>query len=156
MRNGVIQCKPVDVGSELKLLVKIAVGGGALPDNKIQHPVQISKCRKRPKTVPSSGKSCFVGGKVLRDGSLWSWQQLTPANLSFQTQTQSSGCVFWPCPAGTMVPWYHGLRWHFIPTYVSFKKTGLKLSRIFYSEATPLSHCVISHFNEMIEKPESQ
>ena len=103
MRNSVIQCKPVDVGFELKLLVEIAVGGGALPDNKIPHPVQISKCRKRPKTVPSSGKSCFVGGKVLRDGSLWSWQQLTPANLSFQTQTQSSGCVFWPCPAGTVV-----------------------------------------------------
>ena len=64
MRNGVIQCKPVDVGFELKLLVEIAVGGGALPDNKIPHPVQISKCRKRPKTVPSSGKSCFVGAAV--------------------------------------------------------------------------------------------
>ena len=148
MRNSVIQCKPVDVGFELKLLVEIAVGGGALPDNKIPHPVQISKCRKRPKTVPSSGKSCFVGGKVLRDGSLWSWQQLTPANLSFQTQTQSSGCVFWPCPAGTMVS--DGISYQFM---YPLKKTGLKLSRIFYSEASPLLHCVTSHFNE---KPESQ
>ena len=98
----------VDVGFELKLLVEIAVGGGALPDNKIPHPVQISKCRKRPKTVPSSGKSCFVGavvekfcGMALCDlGSSWH-QQTSHFKLKHNRPDAFSG------PA-LLVPWYHG------------------------------------------------